>query len=147
VDDVAGLDPAGVTRVLMCSGQVYYDLAAAREERKIQNVAAVRLEQMYPFPASAVRVILGRYPATSEVVWVQEEPRNMGAWRFVEEQMQPILEDSQRAIRYVGRVASASPSTGSLKRHQQEQAELVDAAFAAEIRVVPKRRAAARRKR
>ncbi|HYL72559.1 MAG TPA: multifunctional oxoglutarate decarboxylase/oxoglutarate dehydrogenase thiamine pyrophosphate-binding subunit/dihydrolipoyllysine-residue succinyltransferase subunit [Bryobacteraceae bacterium] len=143
MDDVAHLDSTKVTRVLMCSGQVYYDLA----ERKIQNVPIIRLEQIYPFPTSALRVILGRYPASTEVVWVQEEPRNMGAWRFVEEQMQPILEDTTRAIRYIGRPASASPSTGSLKRHQQEQAELVDAAFAPEIRTVPKRRATARRKR
>jgi 2-oxoglutarate decarboxylase len=140
LDDASGLDAARVKRVLMCSGQVYYDLLAGREERKIQDVAIVRLEQMYPFPGGAVRDILARYPASKEVVWVQEEPRNMGAWSFVQEQMAV-------PIRYVGRAASASPSTGSLKRHQQEQAELIEEAFAAEIKSEPKRRTAGRRRR
>jgi 2-oxoglutarate dehydrogenase E1 component len=140
LDDASGLNAASVKRVLMCSGQVYYDLLAGREERKIEHVAIVRLEQMYPFPGGAVRDILARYPAASEVVWVQEEPRNMGAWRFVQEQM-------PAPIRYVGRAASASPSTGSLKRHQQEQAELIEEAFAAEIKSEPKRLMSGRRKR
>ena len=133
----------------MCSGQVYYDLVAAREERKIANVAIVRLEQMYPFPASEVRDILARYSETADVVWVQEEPRNMGAWRFVQEQIQPILEPSGRAVRYVGRAASASPATGSLKRHQQEVAELLEGAFSADVNraAESKQRQQGRRKR
>ncbi len=110
----------------MCSGQVYYDVLAAREERKIEDVAIVRLEQMYPFPAGQVRDILARYPETAQVVWVQEEPRNMGAWRFVQEQMQPVLESTQRVLRYAGRAPSASPASGSLKRHQEELAELLE---------------------
>ena len=147
LDDPAALDPARVTRVLMCSGQVYYDLLAAREERKIDHVAITRLEQMYPFPSSGVEAILARYPASADLVWVQEEPRNMGAWRFVQEQMQTILEHSRRAIRYIGRVESASTSSGSLKRHQQEQAEIVELSFAAEIRSAVGRRRNARRRR
>ncbi|HEX4594309.1 MAG TPA: multifunctional oxoglutarate decarboxylase/oxoglutarate dehydrogenase thiamine pyrophosphate-binding subunit/dihydrolipoyllysine-residue succinyltransferase subunit, partial [Bryobacteraceae bacterium] len=103
MDDPTGVELSRVTRVVMCSGQVYYDLMAAREERKIANVAIVRLEQMYPFPANEVRDILARYSETADVVWAQEEPRNMGGWRFVQEQIQPILEPSARAIRYVGR--------------------------------------------
>jgi 2-oxoglutarate dehydrogenase E1 component len=137
-----------VTRVVMCSGQVYYDLMAAREERKIGNVAIVRLEQMYPFPASEVQDILARYSETADVVWAQEEPRNMGGWRFVQEQIQPILEPSSRAIRYVGRAASASPATGSLKRHQQEVAELLEAAFSTDVnRAAEAKRRPGRRKR
>jgi len=81
------------------------------------------------------------------VVWVQEEPRNMGAWRFVQEQMEPILEPYRRVLRYIGRAESASTSAGSLKRHQQEQAELVEGAFASEIRSTVGRRRTARRKR
>ena len=92
IDDTTGIELSRVSRVLICSGQVYYDVLAAREERKIQDVAIVRLEQIYPFQAGQVRDILARYPETAEVVWVQEEPRNMGAWRFVQEQMQPVLE-------------------------------------------------------
>jgi 2-oxoglutarate dehydrogenase E1 component len=149
LDDPSGIDLARVTRVLICSGQVYYDLLAAREERKIADVAVVRLEQMYPFPANEVRDILARYRETADIVWVQEEPRNMGAWRFVQEQIQPILEPGNRTIRYAGRAASASPATGSLKRHQQEVTELLEAAFSADVNrpPEPKRRQAGRRKR
>lgn len=148
LDDTTGIELSRVNRVLMCSGQVYYDVLAAREERKINDIAIVRLEQVYPFRGDQVRDILARYPETAEVVWVQEEPRNMGAWRFVQEQMQPILDSTQRSLRYVGRAASASPAAGSLKRHQQELAEMLDLAFAAEIKAVePKRRVPARRRR
>jgi multifunctional 2-oxoglutarate metabolism enzyme len=147
LDDTAGLDPARVTRLLICTGQVYYDLAASREERKIEHVAIARLEQMYPFPWSGVQAILSRYPALAEVVWVQEEPRNMGAWRFVQEQMEPVLEPYRRVLRYIGRPESASTSSGSLKRHQEEQADLVESSFAAEIKSPVRRRRNARRKR
>jgi 2-oxoglutarate decarboxylase len=147
LDDPSALERGLVRRVLMCSGQIYYDLAAARDERKIQDVAVVRLEQMYPFPASGARAILSRYSPMSEVVWVQEEPHNMGAWHFVEEQMRPLVEDTKRALRYVGRAPSASPSTGSLKRHQQEQAELIEEAFGSETNAELKPRVAGRRKR
>src|ERR1700734_4274590 len=148
LDDTTGIELSRVNRVLICSGQVYYDVLAAREERKIEDVAIVRLEQIYPFQAGQVRDILARYPEAADVVWVQEEPRNMGAWRFVQEQMQPILEPTRRVLRYAGRAASASPAAGSLKRHQQELAELLEQAFSAEIKLeVPaKRRVAARRK-
>jgi 2-oxoglutarate dehydrogenase E1 component len=155
LDDTTGIELSRVNRVLMCSGQVYYDILAAREARNIQNgaqnVAIVRLEQIYPFRADQVRDILARYAETAEVVWVQEEPRNMGAWRFVQEQMQPILDPTQRVLRYAGRAPSASPAAGSLKRHQQELAELLDQAFSAEIRLettaTTKRKVLARRKR
>jgi 2-oxoglutarate dehydrogenase E1 component len=145
LDDTTGIELSRVQRVLMCSGQIYYDVLAAREERKIQNVAVVRLEQIYPFRTDQVRDILARYPETADVVWVQEEPRNMGAWRFVQEQMQPILEPTQRVLRYAGRAASASPAAGSLKRHQQELAELLDEAFS--TTTTTKRKVLTRRKR
>ncbi|HLG97466.1 MAG TPA: multifunctional oxoglutarate decarboxylase/oxoglutarate dehydrogenase thiamine pyrophosphate-binding subunit/dihydrolipoyllysine-residue succinyltransferase subunit [Bryobacteraceae bacterium] len=129
VIDDASADPAQVTRVIICSGQVYYDLLAARDERKAQHVAIARLEQIYPFPEDQLRAVISRYPRTADVVWGQEEPRNMGAWRFVQEQLQPVLDASGRSLLYAGRPPSASPSAGSLKRHQQEQAELIEEAF------------------
>jgi len=148
IDDTTGIELSRVRRVLLCSGQVYYDLMAARDERKIYDVAVLRLEQMYPFPAAQLRDILARYPDTADVVWVQEEPRNMGAWRFVQENLQPLLDSSRRVVRYAGRAPSASPAAGSLKRHQQEQAEFIDMAFASEIKAVTARRKSpARRKR
>ena len=115
--------------MLICSGKVYYDLLAAREERKADHIALVRLEQLYPFLSSSVNDILMRYPLTSEVIWAQEEPRNMGAWQFLREQIKPLLDSSGRELRYVGRSESASPATGSAKRHQQEQAEILDEAL------------------
>ena len=90
VDDA--VDPANVTRVVFCSGKVYYDLLAAREERKAEHVALVRVEQLYPFASEQAGDILARYAASAEVVWAQEEPRNMGPWRFIREQIQPLLD-------------------------------------------------------
>ncbi|HVT95725.1 MAG TPA: multifunctional oxoglutarate decarboxylase/oxoglutarate dehydrogenase thiamine pyrophosphate-binding subunit/dihydrolipoyllysine-residue succinyltransferase subunit [Bryobacteraceae bacterium] len=139
------LDNARVRRVLVTSGQVYFDLLAAREQKKITDVAIVRLEQYYPFPDAKMRAALALYPATAGVRWVQEEPRNMGAWRFVREWLRPILDETKRAVEYVGRLESSSPGPGSLKRHQQEQAELIEAAFADEP-AAPRRRGARRKK-
>ncbi|MFN7996014.1 MAG: multifunctional oxoglutarate decarboxylase/oxoglutarate dehydrogenase thiamine pyrophosphate-binding subunit/dihydrolipoyllysine-residue succinyltransferase subunit [Bryobacteraceae bacterium] len=123
-------EPDQVTRVIFCSGKIYYDLLAAREERKVEHVALVRMEQLYPFEEDQVNDALARYPATAEVVWAQEEPRNMGPWRFMEEQIQPLLNSTNRELRYVGRPESASPATGSGKRHQQEQGAIVEEAMA-----------------
>jgi 2-oxoglutarate decarboxylase len=129
IGDPAGTDPTTVSRVVFCSGKVYYDLLAAREERKADHVALIRVEQLYPFAASQARDILARYADTSEVVWAQEEPRNMGGWRFMREQIQPLLDATRREVRYVGRPESASPASGSAKRHQQEVAEILNDAL------------------
>jgi 2-oxoglutarate dehydrogenase E1 component len=118
-----------LSRVILCSGKVYYDLLAAREDRKAKHIAIVRIEQLYPFPETQVRDALSRFPPSSEVLWVQEEPRNMGAWRFMAEQVQPLLDGSHRTLRYVGRPESASPAAGSLKRHNEEQAAIVSEAI------------------
>jgi 2-oxoglutarate dehydrogenase E1 component len=88
------------------------------------------MEQLYPFPEAEFNEVLRRYPAASQVVWVQEEPRNMGAWGFVRGYIQPVLDRQGRTIGYAGRQESASPSPGSLKRHNQEQAQLIEEAFA-----------------
>ena len=122
-------DKAAVSRVVFCSGKVYYDLLAGRDERKAGQVALVRMEQLYPFADAPVAEILAQYAPTAEVVWAQEEPRNMGPWRFLEERIQPLLDSSGRRIRYVGRPESASPATGSGKRHQQEQSAIVAGAL------------------
>jgi multifunctional 2-oxoglutarate metabolism enzyme len=130
ISDPANLDTGRVKRVLACSGKVYYDLIGAREQRNAEDVAILRVEQLYPFASADFSDLLARYPVTAEVMWVQEEPRNMGPWRFMYDQIQPLLAESKRMLRYAGRPESASPSAGSLKRHQQEQAELVEEAFA-----------------
>ncbi|MDX2267918.1 MAG: multifunctional oxoglutarate decarboxylase/oxoglutarate dehydrogenase thiamine pyrophosphate-binding subunit/dihydrolipoyllysine-residue succinyltransferase subunit [Bryobacter sp.] len=128
-----------ITRVLLCSGKVYYDLLAAREERQAKHVAIVRLEQIYPFPASQVSDMLSRYAPNAEVIWVQEEPRNMGPWRFVQEQMGYVFNGTRRILHYAGRPESASPAAGSYKQHNKEQAELIEAAFSHTATLRPRR--------
>jgi len=124
-------DPQAVRKILVCCGKIYYELLAARDAKKLTDVAIVRMEQLYPCPEAEFAEVLRRYPAASQVVWVQEEPRNMGAWGFVRGYIQPILDKQARTIGYAGRPESASPSPGSLKRHIQEQAQLIEEAFAA----------------
>jgi 2-oxoglutarate dehydrogenase E1 component len=117
-----------VRRVMACSGKVYYDLAAEREKRGAGDVAIVRCEQLYPFPAQALEDELRRFPNLEQILWVQEEPQNMGAWTF----MVPRLELAAHArgkISYVGRVASASPATGSPESHKLEQELILKEAF------------------
>ncbi len=120
------LDPDGVRRVLLCCGKVYYDLLAARRERDIDDVAIVRVEQLYPFPGEDIRRELERYPAR-DVRWVQEESWNMGAWHFIQPRLGPIL--GEHSLDYVGRDEAASPATGSYKVHQKEQGEIIDRAL------------------
>ncbi|MCC6539395.1 MAG: multifunctional oxoglutarate decarboxylase/oxoglutarate dehydrogenase thiamine pyrophosphate-binding subunit/dihydrolipoyllysine-residue succinyltransferase subunit [Bryobacterales bacterium] len=136
IGDTSAIAADRVTRVLICSGKIYYDLLAAREERKANNVAIIRLEQMYPFPKKDLRDHILRYPDAADVVWVQEEPLNMGGWRVLSDFIQPLLEQTRRMIRYIGRPESASPATGSYKTHAKEQADILDAAFSAE-RIAP----------
>jgi 2-oxoglutarate dehydrogenase E1 component len=118
---------AKVTRVVLCSGKVYYDLLEEREKRGIKDVALMRVEQLYPFPKRTLEKELQRY-ANAEVVWCQEEPKNMGAWTFVEHRIEDALTAVKVAAkrpRYVGRPEAASPATGLYKRHNLEQAKLV----------------------
>ncbi len=119
------LNPKPVTRVVFSTGKIYYDLLAGREKAAASNVALVRLEQIYPFAASQIADILARYDSSVEVAWAQEEPRNMGAFRFVAEQFEPLLDPTKRRLRYIGRAENPSPATGSKKRHDAEQAEIV----------------------
>ena len=146
--DDASVEPQSVKRILFCSGKVYYDIVAGRESRKLTDAAIVRVEQMYPFPQAQIEAVLARYPQSAEVYWVQEEPRNQGPWRFMDEWLQPVLDASKRTLFFAGRSEGASPSAGSAKRHEQEQADLVSDAFAARpvsrkpkrVRAVPKQR-------
>lgn len=115
-----------VTRVILCSGKVYYDLKAYREEQKIKDSALVRVEQLYPLNSELLKKIVGKYPDDAEIVWCQEEPKNMGAWSFM---MPHLLEAFGKMPRYAGRKASASPAVGSLAKHKREQNKLIEEAF------------------
>ena len=117
---------------MLCSGKVYYDLLAQRREQGINDVALVRLEQLYPFPEVSLPQVLAPY-RKAEVVWCQEEPENMGAWHFVDRRIEKVLaalDGAAKRPRYVGRHAAASPATGLAKTHAAEQAALVTAALA-----------------
>jgi 2-oxoglutarate dehydrogenase E1 component len=131
IDDAgagAGVSVDKVRRVLFCSGKVYYDLLAKRTKLGADDVAIVRLEQVYPFHETKVREILQKYERAQDVVWVQEEPKNSGAWTFVAPLFAELLLISQR-LRYAGRKAAASPATGFMVVHNMEQEALTDAAF------------------
>ena len=129
IDEVDPEVAAGqVRRVVLCSGKVYYELLASRRERGVKDVALVRLELLYPFPGDALEAILARYPEGVEIVWCQEEPKNMGAWPALPHFWWASL--SERPVpRYVGRREAASPATGSQKKHVEEQTTLIDAAL------------------
>ena len=126
IDDAAISDKSAVKRIALCSGKVYYDLDAARGDSS--DVAIVRVEQFYPFPTQAVQEIFAAYPNAREVVWVQEEPQNMGGWAFIEPRIRTILPDG-RSFEYVGRTPSASPATGSYAIHNLEQSKLIEEAL------------------
>ncbi len=124
--ETAELDAKKVKRVIACTGKVYYDLRAARGER--DDVAIVRLEQLYPFPHKAFGNELKKYPNATEVVWCQDEPQNQGAWFQIQHNLLENLEDSQR-LAYAGRPASASPAVGYYAKHMEQQKALIQAAF------------------
>jgi 2-oxoglutarate decarboxylase len=125
IDDGAAF-PGRVKRVVLCSGKVYFDLLKAREDLKRDDAALVRVERLYPFPALELQATIERYSEKAELVWCQEEPRNMGAWRFVRERfLDGDVGASGRVPLYAGRAASAAPAPGSLKVHLAEQDALV----------------------
>ncbi|WP_119461704.1 2-oxoglutarate dehydrogenase E1 component [Rhodospirillaceae bacterium SYSU D60014] len=120
-----------VKRVVLCSGKVYYDLFEERARRGSSNIYLMRLEQLYPFPCKALTQELGRFPQ-AEIVWCQEEPKNMGAWSFAAPEVETLMAEigsKQRRLIYCGRPAAAAPATGLLRRHNREQAQLVDSAL------------------
>ncbi len=125
------IGPKAVTRLLLCSGKVYYALLDGRRDREADTTAIVRVEQLYPFPQREIEGIVAAYPQARQVYWVQEEPWNMGAWHFMYHRLRRTLPGSH-ALNYVGRPEAASPATGSYKLHQAEEADLVNRAFARE---------------
>ncbi len=120
--------PKGVKRVLLCSGKVYWDLFHRREKTEREDVAIIRLEQLYPIRKEELQGVLADYASDVELVWVQEEPQNMGAWFFLNSWLPDLIDDKWR-VRCVSRAASASPATGSKSAHELEQRMLLDEAF------------------
>jgi 2-oxoglutarate dehydrogenase E1 component len=122
-----------IRRVVMCSGKVYYDLYEEREKRGINDVYLLRLEQLYPVPAKALVTELARFK-NAEMVWCQEEPRNMGSWNFIEPYLEWVLnqiEAKHRRPRYVGRAGSAATATGLMSKHLAQLEAFLDEALSA----------------
>jgi hypothetical protein len=128
-------DPAGVHRLLLCSGKIFYALQQARAERGWGGIAIVRVEQLYPFPAAELRLAVAAYPGATDVRWVQEEPQNQGAWSSVFWRIEQLL--GGRVLRYVGRSEAASPATGSHKAHQSEEEAILETALKRPRRSTP----------
>jgi 2-oxoglutarate dehydrogenase E1 component len=122
------VDAASARRLILCSGKVYYDLVQAREEHDAHDVAIVRLEQLYPLRTAEVRETLAPYRDGLDLVWVQEEPWNMGGWFFISSRL-PRMIEGRLPLRVVAREESASPATGSHASHLLEQRRLLDSAF------------------
>jgi multifunctional 2-oxoglutarate metabolism enzyme len=120
-------EPEVVRRVLLASGKVYYDLAKRRADQELEDVALVRVEQLYPFPAERIREQLDAYPNAERVLWVQEEPANMGAWSCLSDRFHEALD---KPVELVSRDAAAAPATGSPSIHQRQQQRLLDQALA-----------------
>ncbi len=123
----ASVDAAGVRRVLLCTGKLYYDLVQARSDRGITDTAIVRIEQLYPMPVDELKAELAKYPNATDFAWIQEEPANQGAWSFVALNLLEHLDGVR--LRRISRPAAAAPAVGSTKLHDMEQAALIEAAL------------------
>jgi len=130
LDDPAGDAHRGATRLVLCSGKVYYDLSLSPRRAQAAHVAIGRVELLYPFPAAEIAELIERYPKINEIVWVQEEPRNMGPQKFMLPQLRQLVGPGV-TVRDIGRPEHSSPAEGYPAAHQAEQARIVAAAFAA----------------
>ena len=139
IPEVENLDPEGVKRVVLCSGKVYFDLLEARRARGVNDVAIVRVEQLYPFPKEEFKAALAPYTAADQVIWCQEEPQNQGAWDQVKHRFHEIVADGNW-VYYVGRYASAAPAVGHRAVHVEQQERLIDEALTGRINPTQNRR-------
>jgi 2-oxoglutarate dehydrogenase E1 component len=116
--------------LFFCTGKVYYDLLARQEKEKRSDLSIIRIEQLYPFPEKALKVLLSTYKNISATIWIQEEPQNMGAYSYVEPLIRPLI---STPLEYAGRESSASPATGSKKSHDIELKQFLDQAFSRSV--------------
>ena len=137
LEDAQVADPSAwksVNRVLLCSGKIYYDLLEEREKRNLKSVALIRIEQLFPWPEEALAKELSKYSNAKEIFYVQEEPRNMGAWMYLNGMWSGALANfgtrfPKLKLSYIGREACASPAVGSKKLHDKEQQEIIAKSF------------------
>jgi 2-oxoglutarate dehydrogenase E1 component len=128
IDEVDDIKPSAVTRIVLCTGKVYFDLLKSRRESKVDTVAVVRLEQLYPFPSDEYEAVVRKYTNAHEVVWCQEEPQNQGSWYQIRHRLQLPL-SAKHELLYAGRAGAAAPATGIAALHEQQQKNLVTAAL------------------
>lgn len=128
IQEIDDIDPNEVTRAVVCSGKVYYELLEKRREDKLKNVVILRAEQLYPFPLEELQTSFKQYPNLKQFVWCQEEPQNQGAWYQIRHRLFDLL-DEQLELKYAGRVMSASPATGQFSLHIEQQQKLIHAAL------------------
>jgi len=128
IDEVDDVKPSAVTRIVLCSGKVYFDLLKARREAKIDTVVIIRIEQLYPFPSEEYEAVIRKYANAREVVWCQEEPQNQGSWYQIRHRLQLPLSIKDELL-YAGRAGAAAPATGIAALHEQQQKNLVIAAL------------------
>ncbi|MCW9048584.1 MAG: 2-oxoglutarate dehydrogenase E1 component, partial [Gammaproteobacteria bacterium] len=124
IDEVDDVHADKIKRIIMCSGKVYYDLLIQRRESKLTHIAIIRIEELYPFPADNLNIVLDKYENAEQLIWCQEEPKNQGAWDYFEPRFAAKL-DHPCMVEYVGREPSAAPAVGSAKVHAQQQKKLV----------------------
>ena len=132
IGETEELDPKKVSRVVLCTGKIYYELMAYRREQKITNTVVIRMEQLYPFPEAALQTELAKWPKAKEVVWVQEEPRNQGAWYWLASRHHLVsaTASGNQELFLVSRPASASPAVGYYSKHNLQQKAVIEGAFA-----------------
>ena len=128
IDEIDDLKPSAVTRVVFCSGKVYFDLLKARRETQSDSTAIVRIEQLYPFPSEEYEAVLRKYSNAREIIWCQEEPQNQGSWYQIRHRLQAKLGENQELL-YAGRAGAAAPATGIAALHEEQQKNLVTAAL------------------
>jgi len=131
IPETEKLAPKKVRRVVFCAGKVYYDVVAERAKRGVDDVAVVRIEQLYPFPHEEFQAQIDLYPNAKSVVWCQEEPGNQGAWHRIQHYLHRHMRADQE-LSYAGRASSASPAVGYAQLHNEQQKALVEAALATE---------------
>jgi 2-oxoglutarate dehydrogenase E1 component len=124
IDDPHAPERDDVRRVLLCSGKIYFHLQLVKQKEQVGDAALVRVEQLYPFPQKEIQAILARYRHATQVSWVQEEPRNRGAWLFMRDRIEPLLSEGV-VMQYYGRDEAASPATGSMQVHRIEEEEII----------------------
>lgn len=130
IDEIDDLKTTEVEKIILCAGKIYYELLRKRRQHKIANVAIARIEQLYPFPLDEVKAIINKYTNAREIIWTQEEPRNQGAWFYMQSSrhLKTCLR-SHHHLRYAGRTYSASPAAGSLRLHREQQQVLIEDAL------------------